>query len=237
MDGQHLTDEYMKIQNQLIAMQKQYLRLFQLLAERHYTIDPEQSMKIEGLTDDLQNIIKHEWNTYLLRNEDTTSAIKNNVPFRGEVLANSELSLFINLQPLQVIFRFPEYFFHSKVAKTFAYPYGNTKKRKLYFESEFWKVVIYRLTIASARTALRFLSDPVSKTTLNSPFHYLQFRIYSHRPLDVDQYEIRPLVNALSRSGWLNSDSFQHLKGYSIQLNEPNDYNSGIVELELLTSK
>ncbi len=123
----------------------------------------------------------------------------------------------------------PEWFFRPKSMSKHMPKYRNVETKRLYLrEEKFWEILLDRLT--STNYDQSFLRHAFS---LQSECRLL-LDIYSSNPLDVDNYDVKGLVNAMVRSGVLHSDSSRHLSGIGCFAHDENDKYRNVAVITLV---
>jgi hypothetical protein len=221
--------EWMETVTQL---QDRYVAFYRLMNQVGDVVEDHRLDGFERFMDESIHLVKRELNTILMMDIQPQRWLAQSVAIKDELLAVSPLSLEVGIDPCRAVFQVPAFFFRSRVASHFYIPYGSTKKHKLFHENQFWEHVIGYLGRAAA-TTIQPCMNQLPNGLRVSPFHYLRLRIADEKALDTDQYDIRPLVNALVLNGWLQSDSRHQFYGYHVIHVPITDDNRGTVEIEL----
>jgi len=229
-----LVAHYQDFMEASLRLQERYLSFYRLMDQLGYVVEENRLNSFERFMDESIHLVKRELNTIMMGTQEEGRWVKQSAVIEDRFLAISPLSLTIDTNPCRAIFQLPAYFFHPRVASSFSIPFGNTKRHKVFFENQFWEHVIGYLGRATATTIQPCMISLRNGISV-SPFHYLRIRIAEEKALDTDQYDMRPLVNALVLNGWLQSDSRHHFYGYHVLHVPITDDNRGTVEIELST--
>ena len=236
-------EDYMAFRQAVKELQSCYLRFYNQLIRSGHTVDSAYLEIIEDAMDGVNTIVKHELNTILFEKADTKRLSDAVFDVRKELSEFTSLRASLTVDPFTVSFHVPEFFFRSKVAKKLWIPYGTSKNHKQLFEAQFWNEVINHLNQTVYNTALTYFTPMQNKWEIHedeismvSPFRCVLVKVTSNESIDVDQYEVRPLINSLVAYGWLRGDSVHHLQGVFVVNEPPNDDNSGMVEIRLMTN-
>ena len=227
-----LVAHYQDFMEATLRLQERYLSFYRLMDQLGYVVEENRLNSFERFMDESIHLVKRELNTIIMGTQEEGQWVKQSTAIEDQFLAISPLSLTIDIDSCRAVFRVPSFFFRARVAASFSVPYGTTKQHKTFHENQFWEHVIGYLGRA-ARITIQPCMNRLQNGVVVSPFHYLWIRIADEKALDTDQYDIRPLVNALALNGWLQSDSRHHFYGYHVLHVPITDDNRGTVEIEL----
>ncbi len=238
-----IIEDYMSFRQALTEAQSRYLYFYDRFIQSGHTIDTLYVEVIEDAMDGINTIVKNELNTILFEKTDTKRLSDAVYDVRKELLEFASLYSSMSVDPFTVSFHVPEFFFRSKVAKKVSIPYGTSKNHKQLFEGQFWNEVINHLSHDIYKTTFQYFTPAQKEWGFQedenpkiTPFHCVLVKITSNNSIDADQYDLHPLINSLVSYGWLRSDSSRHLHGVFVVNEPPNDDNSGMAEIRLMTN-